>query len=185
LLYHVVWPEAGIKPGITLGESDEFGFHATTDKVMSMTCHATLLNSSLDHTKLILPLPGPGFPAYGRLGEIVQKCSREYTDPPRNQSNHILTGFIEQRAIAVGRIGSGLLPKKVCPCCRRQQGWSAPPEAAEELFDQSKTAAWATSLPAAAEPQRRLVIAFGAALAAVIVIVTTPVCRHLTKAKRA
>ena len=35
----------GIKPGITLGESDEFGFNATTDKVHVHDLHATLLNS--------------------------------------------------------------------------------------------------------------------------------------------
>src|SRR5439155_17044110 len=43
----------GVKPGTTLGESDEFGFNATTDKVHVHDLHATILHLlGFDHTKL-------------------------------------------------------------------------------------------------------------------------------------
>src|SRR5437660_3883146 len=42
----------GIKPGITLGETDEFGFHVVKDKVPVHDLHATLLHLlGFDHTK--------------------------------------------------------------------------------------------------------------------------------------
>src|SRR5207244_4968755 len=34
----------GVKPGLTLGESDEFGFNATTDRVHVHDLHAPLLH---------------------------------------------------------------------------------------------------------------------------------------------
>ena len=44
----------GVKPGLTLGGSDEFGFHATTDKVHVHDLHATLLHLfGLDYQKLV------------------------------------------------------------------------------------------------------------------------------------
>ena len=43
----------GMKPGITLGESDEFGFNATADRVHVRDLHATLLHLlGLDHERL-------------------------------------------------------------------------------------------------------------------------------------
>jgi len=33
----------GVKPGITIGESDEFGFNATRDRIHVHDLHATLL----------------------------------------------------------------------------------------------------------------------------------------------
>jgi uncharacterized protein (DUF1501 family) len=64
----------GIKPGITLGESDEFGFNATTDKVHVHDLHATLLKLlGFDHTKLTYRFQGRDFRLTDVSGEIVEK----------------------------------------------------------------------------------------------------------------
>jgi len=52
----------GIKPGITLGESDELGFNVTQDKVHVHDLHATLLHLlGFDHTKLTYRFQGRDF----------------------------------------------------------------------------------------------------------------------------
>ena len=52
----------GIKPGITLGETDEFGFNVTRDKVHVHDLHATLLHLlGFDHTKLTYRFQGRDF----------------------------------------------------------------------------------------------------------------------------
>ncbi|MCI0360935.1 MAG: DUF1501 domain-containing protein [Planctomycetaceae bacterium] len=49
----------GIKPGITLGESDEFGFNATKDRVHVRDLHATVLHClGLDHRRLSFKFQG-------------------------------------------------------------------------------------------------------------------------------
>jgi hypothetical protein len=49
----------GIKPGVTLGESDDFGFNVTKDKVHVRDLHATILHQlGLDHTKLTYKFQG-------------------------------------------------------------------------------------------------------------------------------
>jgi hypothetical protein len=49
----------GIKPGITLGESDEFGFNATVDRVHVHDLHATILHLlGFDHTRLTYQFQG-------------------------------------------------------------------------------------------------------------------------------
>jgi len=49
----------GIKPGITLGESDEFGFNATKDRVHVRDLHATVLHClGLDHQRLSFKFQG-------------------------------------------------------------------------------------------------------------------------------
>jgi hypothetical protein len=64
----------GIKRGITLGESDEFGFNATTDKVHVHDLHATLLQLlGFDHTKLTYRFQGRDFRLTDVSGEIVTK----------------------------------------------------------------------------------------------------------------
>jgi hypothetical protein len=64
----------GIKPGITLGESDEFGFNATRDKVHVHDLHATLLHLlGFDHTKLTYRFQGRDFRLTDVSGEIVEK----------------------------------------------------------------------------------------------------------------
>jgi uncharacterized protein (DUF1501 family) len=64
----------GIKPGITLGESDEFGFNATTDKVHVHDLHATLLRLlGFDHTKLTYRFQGRDFRLTDVSGDVVSK----------------------------------------------------------------------------------------------------------------
>jgi hypothetical protein len=64
----------GIKPGITLGESDEFGFNATTDKVHVHDLHATILHLlGFDHTKLTYRFQGRDFRLTDVSGEVVEK----------------------------------------------------------------------------------------------------------------
>jgi hypothetical protein len=64
----------GIKPGLTLGETDEFGFNATTDKVHVHDLHATLLHLlGFDHTKLTYRFQGRDFRLTDVSGEIVTK----------------------------------------------------------------------------------------------------------------
>jgi hypothetical protein len=49
----------GIKPGVTLGESDEFGFNATKDRVHVRDLHATVLHClGLDHQRLTFKFQG-------------------------------------------------------------------------------------------------------------------------------
>ena len=64
----------GIKPGITIGESDEFGFNATRDRVHVHDLHATLLQLlGFDHTKLTYRFQGRDFRLTDVAGEIVDK----------------------------------------------------------------------------------------------------------------
>lgn len=64
----------GIKPGITLGESDEFGFNATADRVHVNDLHATLLHLlGLDHLRLTYRFQGREFRLTDVAGEVVQK----------------------------------------------------------------------------------------------------------------
>jgi hypothetical protein len=64
----------GIKPGITLGESDEFGFNATRDRVHVHDLHATLLHLlGFDHTKLTYRFQGRDFRLTDVFGEVVGK----------------------------------------------------------------------------------------------------------------
>src|SRR6476620_8364964 len=64
----------GIKPGITLGESDEFGFNVVRDKVHVHDLHATLLHLlGFDHTKLTYRFQGRDFRLTDVSGELVEK----------------------------------------------------------------------------------------------------------------
>jgi len=64
----------GIKPGITLGESDEFGFNVVRDKVHVHDLHATLLHLlGFDHTKLTYRFQGRDFRLTDVSGELVDK----------------------------------------------------------------------------------------------------------------
>jgi hypothetical protein len=49
----------GTRPGLTLGESDEFGFNATVDRVHVRDLHATILHlMGLDHERLTYKFQG-------------------------------------------------------------------------------------------------------------------------------
>jgi len=62
----------GVKPGITLGETDEFGFHVVKDKVHVHDLHATLLHLlGFDHTKLTYRFQGRDFRLTDVEGELV------------------------------------------------------------------------------------------------------------------
>jgi hypothetical protein len=63
----------GIKPGVTIGETDEFGFHVTKDKVHVHDLHATILHLlGFDHTKLTYRFQGRDFRLTDVEGELVQ-----------------------------------------------------------------------------------------------------------------
>src|SRR5881394_409251 len=64
----------GVKPGLTLGQSDDFGFNATEDKVHVHDLHATLLQLlGFDHTKLTYRFQGRDFRLTDVKGEVVEK----------------------------------------------------------------------------------------------------------------
>ena len=64
----------GIKPGLTLGASDEFGFNAVEDRVHVHDLHATLLYLlGFDHTKLTYRFQGRDFRLTDVSGDVVQK----------------------------------------------------------------------------------------------------------------
>jgi uncharacterized protein (DUF1501 family) len=62
----------GIKPGITLGETDELGFHVVADPVHIHDLQATLLHLlGLDHTRLTYRFQGREFRLTDVHGNIV------------------------------------------------------------------------------------------------------------------
>ena len=64
----------GVKRGISIGESDEFGFNATRDKVHVHDLHATVLHLlGFDHTKLTYRFQGRDFRLTDVEGEVVEK----------------------------------------------------------------------------------------------------------------
>jgi Protein of unknown function (DUF1501) len=64
----------GIKPGVTVGESDELGFNVAKDKVHVHDLHATILQLlGFDHKKLTFRFQGRDFRLTDVHGEIVQK----------------------------------------------------------------------------------------------------------------
>ncbi len=64
----------GVKAGLTLGESDEFGFNATTDRVHVHDLNATILHLlGFDHTKLTYRFQGRDFRLTDVHGNVVQK----------------------------------------------------------------------------------------------------------------
>jgi len=64
----------GIKPGLTLGASDDLGFNAVEDRVHVHDLHATLLHLlGFDHTKLTYKSQGRQFRLTDVHGEVVKK----------------------------------------------------------------------------------------------------------------
>jgi hypothetical protein len=65
---------AGIKPGLTLGKTDDIGFDAVEDRVHVHDLHATLLHLlGFDHTKLTFKFQGRQFRLTDVYGEVVKK----------------------------------------------------------------------------------------------------------------
>jgi hypothetical protein len=64
----------GLKRGLTLGESDDFGFNVTRDPVHVHDLHATLLHLlGFDHTKLTYRFQGRDFRLTDVSGTVVEK----------------------------------------------------------------------------------------------------------------
>ena len=65
---------AGIRPGITLGRTDELGFRTVEDRVHVHDLHATVLHLlGFDHTKLTYRFQGRDFRLTDVSGEVVEK----------------------------------------------------------------------------------------------------------------
>ncbi|HEU4751818.1 MAG TPA: DUF1501 domain-containing protein, partial [Armatimonadota bacterium] len=64
----------GIRPGVTLGETDDLGFNAVKDRVHVHDLHATLLHLlGFDHTKLTYRYAGRDFRLTDVHGNIVKE----------------------------------------------------------------------------------------------------------------
>lgn len=64
----------GIKPGVTLGRSDELGFNVVEDRVHVHDLHATILHQlGFDHTRLTHRFQGRDFRLTDVHGEVVKK----------------------------------------------------------------------------------------------------------------
>ena len=64
----------GVKPGVTMGESDELGFNVVKDKVHVHDLHATILHLlGFDHTKLTYRFQGRDFRLTDVQGNVVNK----------------------------------------------------------------------------------------------------------------
>jgi hypothetical protein len=63
----------GVKPGITYGETDEFGFDVVKDRVHVHDLHATILHLlGFDHTKLTYRFQGRDFRLTDVFGQVVK-----------------------------------------------------------------------------------------------------------------
>jgi hypothetical protein len=72
--YSVWLAGGGVKPGLVLGASDDFGFNVTEDKVHVHDLNATVLHLlGLDHTKLTYRLQGRDFRLTDVHGKLVEK----------------------------------------------------------------------------------------------------------------
>ena len=64
----------GVKPGITHGATDEFGYHATENPVHVHDLHATILHLlGLDHERLTFRIQGRDFRLTDVSGEVQRK----------------------------------------------------------------------------------------------------------------
>jgi hypothetical protein len=64
----------GVKPGVTMGESDELGFNVVKDKVHVHDLHATIMHLlGFDHTKLTYRFQGRDFRLTDVSGTVVKQ----------------------------------------------------------------------------------------------------------------
>ena len=64
----------GVKPGITLGRTDDFGYNVVEDPVHVHDLHATMLHlMGIDHEKLTYRFQGRDFRLTDVSGKVVQK----------------------------------------------------------------------------------------------------------------
>jgi hypothetical protein len=62
----------GIKPGISLGETDDLGYTVTKDPVDIHDLHATMLHlMGMDHLRLTYPFQGRNFRLTDVYGNVV------------------------------------------------------------------------------------------------------------------
>ena len=65
----------GVKPGISYGESDDFGFNIVKNPVHIHDLHATMLHLlGVDHTKLTFPYQGRNFRLTDVHGKVVERA---------------------------------------------------------------------------------------------------------------
>jgi uncharacterized protein (DUF1501 family) len=66
---------AGVKPGITVGETDDYCYNITRDPVHVHDLHATILHSlGIDHTKLTFKFQGRHFRLTDIAGNVVKQA---------------------------------------------------------------------------------------------------------------
>jgi arylsulfatase A-like enzyme len=64
----------GIKPGMTLGQTDELGYNVVEDPVDIHDLHATILQlMGIDHTKLTFKFQGRDFRLTDISGNVIKK----------------------------------------------------------------------------------------------------------------
>jgi hypothetical protein len=64
----------GIKPGVTIGRTDELGYNVVEDAVEVHDLHATILHlMGLDHTRLTYRFQGRDFRLTDVSGNIMRK----------------------------------------------------------------------------------------------------------------
>ncbi len=74
--YSVWMAGGGIKPGVSVGTTDELGFQSVTDTVQVHDLHATMLNQfGFDHTKLTYKYQGRDFRLTDVSGNVVSKLT--------------------------------------------------------------------------------------------------------------
>ena len=77
----------GIKPGITLGESDDLGFQAVKDRVHVHDLHATILHLlGFDHTRLTYRFQGRDFRLTDVFGNVSSRSC--WRSRPRRRPAH-------------------------------------------------------------------------------------------------
>jgi hypothetical protein len=63
----------GMKPGLTYGATDDFGYHATENKVHVHDLHATILHQlGIDHKRLTFRSQGRDFRLTDVHGHVVK-----------------------------------------------------------------------------------------------------------------
>jgi hypothetical protein len=68
----------GIKPGITIGRTDDVGYNIAEDPVSVYDLQATILHlMGLDHTRLTYRFQGRDFRLTDVHGELVRKLMRK------------------------------------------------------------------------------------------------------------
>ena len=68
------WPARGVKPGMTLGETDDYCYNITRDPVHVHDLNATILHLlGIDHTRLTYRYQGRDFRLTDVHGEVVKK----------------------------------------------------------------------------------------------------------------